>query len=202
MPPPTSAECPFGRLYCKAFARTGDLSLAGDGRGKTKKATVVNDIGRKGLDRSNPVVAAVLSGFANGCEFCHRGCYQFYRQRKPPYVLSAVSGSSNSGDSSSKHGASSDGGAGQLSLACMYYVVFSAVWRLVAASKGLLRHTRDAPAGPSTSRRPGHRRLEHASHTRTWWQRALQLRELVVHAASRQQQPHIRSCSSRLPGEH
>ena len=27
----------------------------------------------------------------------------------------------------------------------------------------------DAPAGPSTSRRPGHRRLEHASHTRTWW---------------------------------
>ena len=32
--------------------------------------------------------------------------------------------------------------------------------------------------------------------------RALQLRELVVHAASRQQQPHIRSCSSRLPGEH
>ena len=31
---------------------------------------------------------------------------------------------------------------------------------------------------------------------------ALQLRELVVHAASRQQQPHIRSCSSRLPGEH
>ena len=35
--------------------------------------------------------------------------------------------------------------------------------------QGLLRRTRDAPAGPSTSRRPGHRRLEHASHTRTWW---------------------------------
>ena len=32
---------------------------------------MVNDIGRKGLDRSNSVVAAVLSGFANGCEFCH-----------------------------------------------------------------------------------------------------------------------------------
>ena len=111
VPLPTSAECPFGRLYCKVFARTGDLSLAGDGRRTTKKATVVNDIGRKGLDRSNSVVAAVLSGFANGCEFCHYGCYQFYRQRKPPYVLSAVSGSSNSGDSSSKHGASSDGGS-------------------------------------------------------------------------------------------
>ena len=35
--------------------------------------------------------------------------------------------------------------------------------------QGLLRRTRDAPAGPSSSRRPGHRRLEHASHTRTWW---------------------------------
>ena len=55
---------------------------------------MVNDIGRKGLDRSNSVVAAVLSGFANGCEFCHHGCYKFYRQKKPPYVLSAVSGSS------------------------------------------------------------------------------------------------------------
>ena len=86
VPLPTSAECPFGRLYCKVFARTGDLSLAGDARRKTKKAAVVNDIGRKGLDRSNPVVAAVLSGVANGCEFCHRGCYQFYRQKKPPYV--------------------------------------------------------------------------------------------------------------------
>ena len=60
VPLPTSAECPFGRLYCKVFARTGDLSLAGDGRRTTKKATVVNDIGRKGLDRSNSMVAAVL----------------------------------------------------------------------------------------------------------------------------------------------
>ena len=50
--------------------------------------------------------------------------------------------------------------------------------------QGLLRRTRDAPAGPSTSRRPGHRRLEHASHTRTWWQRALQLRELLCSCAS------------------
>ena len=47
VPLPTSAECPFGRLYCKVFARTGDLSLAGDARRKTKKATVVKKLSPK-----------------------------------------------------------------------------------------------------------------------------------------------------------
>ena len=97
-------------------------------------------------------------------------------------------GDGGAGGNGSDGGRGGAGGAGlQLSFACMYHVVFiqrGMARQLVATSingtrrgQSLLRRTRDAPAGPSTSRRPGHRRLEHASHTRTWWQRALQLRE-------------------------